>query len=201
MRSALKSLVPALAVSLALAACGSSSSSSGSSSQAAASAASTTPSSSGESAVVVKSAANSTLGATVLVNAQGMTLYSLSGEQGGKFICTSSACTQVWHPLSATAGTPSGSVGSLGTVKRPDGTEQVTYKGKPLYTFAQDQTAGEAKGQGIKDVGTWTVVIIGAKSSSAPAATAPATTPAKPATTPAESAPPASSGGGGGYAY
>jgi hypothetical protein len=128
-----------------------------------------------------------------------MTLYRLSGEQGGKFICTSSACTQVWHPLSATAGTPSGSVGSLGTVKRPDGTVQVTYKGMPLYTFAQDQTAGEAKGQGIKDVGTWTVVTIGAKSSSAPAAAAPAPTPAKPSTTPAESAPPASSGGGGGY--
>jgi predicted lipoprotein with Yx(FWY)xxD motif len=198
MRSALKFLVPALAASLALAACGSSSSSSGSSSQAAAPAASTTPSPSGESAVVVKSAANSTLGATVLVNAQGMTLYRLTGEQGGKFICTSSACTQVWHPLSATAGTPSGSVGSLGTVKRPDGTEQVTYKGMPLYTFAQDQTAGEAKGQGIKDVGTWTAVTTSAKSSSAPAA-APATTPAKPATTPAESAPPASSGGGGGY--
>jgi predicted lipoprotein with Yx(FWY)xxD motif len=147
--------------------------------------------------VVVKSAANSTLGATVLVDTQGMTLYSLSGEQGGKFICTSSACTQVWHPLSAAAGTPSGSVGSLGTVKRPDGTEQVTYKGMPLYTFTQDQTPGEAKGQGIKDVGTWTAVTVSAKSSSAPAA--PATTPAEPAS---KSAPPASSGGGGGgYAY
>ena len=75
-------------------------------SQTAAPAASTTPSSSGASAVVVRSAANPALGATVLVNAQGMTLYSLSGEQGGKFICTSSACTQVWHPLSAAAGTP-----------------------------------------------------------------------------------------------
>jgi len=197
MRSALKFFVPALAVSLTLAACGSSSNSSSSASQTAAPAAGTTPSSSGASAVVVKSAANPALGATVLVNAQGMTLYSLSGEQGGKFICTSSACTQVWHPLSAAAGTQSGSVGSLGTVKRPDGTEQVTYKGMPLYTFAEDQKAGEAKGQGIKDVGTWTAVTVSASSSSAPAAAA--TTPAKPAS---ESAPPASSGGGGGgYAY
>ena len=204
MRSALKFFVPALAVSLTLAACGSSSSSSGSSAQTAAPAASTTPSSSGAGAVVVRSAANPALGATVLVNAQGMTLYSLSGERGGKFICTSSACTQVWHPLSAAAGTPSGSVGSLGTVKRPDGTEQVTYKGVPLYTFAEDQKAGEAKGQGIKDVGTWTAVTVSGSSSSAPARCA-ATTPAKPAS---ESAPPASSGsessssgGGGGYAY
>ncbi len=203
MHPAMKALVPALAASLTLAACGSSSSKSSSSSQAAATPATTAPSS--ESAAVVKSASNATLDATVLVDAQGMTLYSLSGEHNGKFICTSSACVQVWHPLSAATGTPSGSVGSLGTVKRPDGTEQVTYKGMPLYTFTQDQTPGEAKGQGIKDVGTWTAVTVGAKSSSTPAS-APASTPAKPAA-PAESTPPTGSGsggggsGGGGYGY
>jgi predicted lipoprotein with Yx(FWY)xxD motif len=195
MRSSLKFLLPALVASLALAACGSSSSKSGSSSQASTAPASTTSSSSGAGAVVVKSASNAALGATVLVDAQGMTLYHLSAEQNGKFICTSSACLQVWHPLSASAGAPSSSVGSLGTVKRPDGTEQVTYKGMPLYTFASDQQPGEAKGQGIKDVGTWTAVAVpGGSSSSAPA------TPA-PATTPAQSTPPASSGGGGGYGY
>ncbi|HYM44871.1 MAG TPA: hypothetical protein VES65_01755 [Solirubrobacteraceae bacterium] len=140
----------------------------------------------------MKSASNTTLGATVIVDSQGMTLYHLSGEQNGKFICTSSACLQVWHPLSASAGTPSGSVGSLGTVKRPDGTEQVTYKGMPLYTFAPDQKPGDAKGQGIKDVGTWTAVTVSG-SSSAPAATVPATTHTESA--------PAGSGGGGGYGY
>ncbi len=202
MYPAMKALVPALAVSLTLVACGSSSSKSGSSTQAT-TPASTTSSNAG--AAVVKSASNSTLGATVLVNAQGMTLYSLSGEHNGKFICTSSACLQVWHPLSASTGTPSGSVGSLATVKRSDGTIQVTYKGMPLYTFAQDQSPGEAKGQGIKDVGTWTAVTVGANSNSSSApASAPASTPAAPAAPaePAESTPPASSGsGGGGSSY
>jgi predicted lipoprotein with Yx(FWY)xxD motif len=200
MRPALKFIVPAVAASLTLAACGSSSSGSGSSSQASTAAAATTAASSGgTSAVLVKSAANATLHATLLVNAQGMTLYALSGEQGGKFICTSSACTQIWHPLTASSATPSGSVGSLGTVKRPDGTEQVTYKGMPLYTFSEDQTAGEAKGQGIKDVGTWTAVTIGgAQSSSAPAAATPATRPVEPAP-PVKSE--SSSGGGGSYGY
>jgi predicted lipoprotein with Yx(FWY)xxD motif len=197
MPSALKLLIPALAASLALAACGSSSSSSSTSTPAAAVSVSTTSSASGGGVVVVKSASNATLGATVLVNAQGMTLYSLSGEQNGKFICTSSACLQVWHPLSASTGTPSGSVGSLGTVKRPDGTEQVTYKGLPLYTFAQDQP-GEAKGQGIKDVGTWTAAIATKpESPSSAAAATPATTPAAPA----ETTPPASGGGSGGSSY
>jgi predicted lipoprotein with Yx(FWY)xxD motif len=204
MRPVLKFIAPALAASLTLAACGSSSSGSGSSSsQASTAAAATTAASSGTSAVLVKSAANPTLHATVLVNAQGMTLYALSGEQGGKFICTSSACTTVWHPLAASSATPSGSVGSLGAVKRPDGTEQVTYKGMPLYTFSEDQTAGEAKGQGIKDVGTWTAVTIGsAQSSSAPAAATPATTPAEPAPpAESESSSGGGSGGGGNYGY
>jgi predicted lipoprotein with Yx(FWY)xxD motif len=94
-----------------------------------------------------------------------MTLYSLSAEHGGKFICASTSCTQIWHPLSAAGGTPSG-VASLSTVTRPDGTQQVTYKGMPLYTFAQDQNPGDAKGQGFKDVGTWSAVTVGAAATS-----------------------------------
>jgi predicted lipoprotein with Yx(FWY)xxD motif len=152
MRSSLKCLVPAVAASVTLAACGSSSSGTGSSSSSSASS-SSQPSA---SAAVVKTASNTTIGATVLTNAQGMTLYSLSAERSGKFICTSASCTQVWHPLSA-AGTPSG-VASLSTIARPDGSQQVTYKGMPLYTFAQDQNPGDAKGQGFKDVGTWSAV-------------------------------------------
>jgi predicted lipoprotein with Yx(FWY)xxD motif len=165
MRSSLKVLAPALAASLTLAACGSSYSSSGSSSQARAPSANTTSSSSSEGGVVVKKVSNSTLGATVLVDARGMTVYSLSGEQNGKWICTSASCTGIWHPVIApSSGTPSGSVGSLGTVTRPDGTIQVAYKGKPLYTFAEDTKPGDVKGQDIKDVGTWTAVTVSPQS-------------------------------------
>ena len=70
MRPIMKFLIPSLAASVLLAACGSSSSSSPS----------------GGAASIVKPASNSTLGATILVNAQGMTLYHLSGEQSGKWI-------------------------------------------------------------------------------------------------------------------
>jgi predicted lipoprotein with Yx(FWY)xxD motif len=103
----------------------------------------------------------------VLTNAQGMTLYSLSAERRGKFICASASCTQLWHPLSAGSAAPSG-VASLGTITRPDGSQQVTYKAMPLYTFAQDQHPGDAKGQGFKDVGTWSAVTV--SGAAAPAA-------------------------------
>jgi predicted lipoprotein with Yx(FWY)xxD motif len=146
----MKLSLPAIAASLLIAACGSSSSNKTTSSAA-------QKGSSASSAVVVKSASSS-LG-TILVDSRGMTLYHLSGEQNGKFICTSTACLDVWHPLTASSSViPDGEVSSIGTVKRSDGTIQVTYKGTPLYTFAQDQQPGETKGQGIKDVGTWSVI-------------------------------------------
>jgi predicted lipoprotein with Yx(FWY)xxD motif len=182
MRHLLRLSLPAVAASLLLAACGSSSTSSNTSS----SAASTQPAAqtSGSSSGAVKSASNS-LG-TVLVNSQGKTLYHLSGEVNGTFICTSSACLTVWHPLIASSsGTPSGEVGSLGTVKRPEGTMQVTYKGTPLYTFTGDKQAGETKGQGIKDVGTWSAVTT--SSSNTPPSTSSSSQPEK--------------SSGGGYAY
>lgn len=192
MRSILKCLLPSLAIALTVAACGSSSKSSSSSASTAASAPTRSATSSSTTAVV-KTASNSTLGATVLTNTAGMTLYALSGEHAGKFICTSSACVGVWHPLAATgSATPAGAVSALGVVTRPDGTTQVAYKGMPLYTFAQDHAAGEVNGQGIKDVGTWHAVTTTASASSAPAAQA-----AKPA----ESESNSSGSGGGGYAY
>jgi predicted lipoprotein with Yx(FWY)xxD motif len=185
MRHLLKLSLPAIAASLLIAACGSSSSSNTTSS-AAGTQPSAQTSSGSSSVVVVKTSSNPTLG-TILVDSKGMTLYHLSGEQNGKFICTSSGCLGVWHPLTApSSSAQSGEVGSLGTVKRSDGTIQVTYKGTPLYTFTQDQQPGETKGQGIKDVGTWSTITI--SSSSTP-----------PSTTSTPAAPASSSGGG--YAY
>jgi predicted lipoprotein with Yx(FWY)xxD motif len=129
---------------------------------------------SGSASTVAKGHA---LGKTVLVNRAGLTLYSLSAETKGRFICTG-ACTSLWHPLVITGGhKPTGS-SSLGTIRRPDGRTQVTYKGKPLYAFANDQKRGQAKGEGFKDVGTWHAAVVGS------AAKAPASMPAPTNTTP-----------------
>jgi predicted lipoprotein with Yx(FWY)xxD motif len=94
---------------------------------------------------------------TVLTNTKGLTLYTLSGGTGGKFICTG-ACLKSWPPLLVTAGTkPKGPV-KLGTIKRPEGKTQVTFKGMPVYTFSGDSKKGEANGEGLKDVGVWHAV-------------------------------------------
>jgi predicted lipoprotein with Yx(FWY)xxD motif len=104
---------------------------------------------------VVASAKNPTLKKTILVNRKGLTLYSLSVERRGKFICTDSQCLSFWHPLVVAKGAKPIGAPKLGTVKRPDGRIQVTYRGGPLYTFYLDRERGDMKGEGFKDVGIW----------------------------------------------
>ncbi|MGE5273651.1 MAG: hypothetical protein ACM3QU_07805 [Verrucomicrobiota bacterium] len=113
---------------------------------------------------LVTTAQYAQLHANVLVTRSGRTLYHLSVERKGHFICTSSMCLSFWHPLLVPKGVePTGSV-PLGTIRRPNGTFQVAYRGEPLYTFAQDTRRGEAKGEGFKDVGVWRAATVGAAS-------------------------------------
>jgi predicted lipoprotein with Yx(FWY)xxD motif len=111
-------------------------------------------SASGASKVVAKEGQAESLQATVLTRANGHTLYSLSVETHGRFVCTG-GCLGTWKPLVVPQGAkPKGPV-KLGTIRRPDGKTQVTFKGRPLYSFDGDSKAGEANGEGFKDVGTW----------------------------------------------
>jgi predicted lipoprotein with Yx(FWY)xxD motif len=136
---------------------------------------------------MVSTAQNARLHATVLVNASGRTLYHLSVERKGHFICLDKTCLSFWHPLLVKKGTkPTGRV-TLGTVRRPNGTVQVAYRGQPLYTFVQDTRRGDVKGEGFKDVGVWHAATVGAAAAAATTTTTTATT--------------TTSGGGYGYGY
>jgi len=104
---------------------------------------------------VVSTAKNAKLGTTILVDRRGMTLYDLSVERKGRFVCTTKVCLSLWHPLTVPRGITPAGVSLLATVRRPDGQRQVTYRGAPLYTFTQDGKRGDVKGNGFKDVGTW----------------------------------------------
>jgi predicted lipoprotein with Yx(FWY)xxD motif len=111
-------------------------------------------SASGSSKVVAKEGQSESLGATVLTRTNGHTLYSLSVETHGRFVCTG-GCLGTWKPLVVPRTVkPKGPV-KLGTIRRPDGRTQVTFKGRPLYSFDGDAKTGEANGEGFKDVGTW----------------------------------------------
>ena len=96
-----------------------------------------------------------------LVDGKGRALYLWEADKNGASTCTG-ACAAAWPPVtvSGTAQAGSGVTQSLlGTVKRGDGTEQVTYHGHPLYYFVGDTGSGTAKGQGSKDFGSgWYVL-------------------------------------------
>jgi predicted lipoprotein with Yx(FWY)xxD motif len=101
----------------------------------------------------------------VLVDSQGAALYTSDQDTGSRIACTDGCATE-WLPLAAPAGGQPTSDDSsiqekLGTVKRPDGSSQVTFDGLPLYTFADD-SPGQVTGDGFSDsfngtTFTWTV--------------------------------------------
>jgi predicted lipoprotein with Yx(FWY)xxD motif len=113
---------------------------------------------------LVMTTTNKTLGKKILVNRKGMTLYSLSVERKGKFICTNQMCLSLWKPLTVAKGAVATGAAHLSVVKRPDGRRQVAYRGGPLYTFVQDTRPGDVRGNAFKDVGVWRVATVSAAS-------------------------------------
>jgi len=151
----------ALAVAaLALAACGSSTPSSATTSTSSGSATSSSttsgaaasPGTSAAANATVKTASSAQFG-TILVNSGGMALYTYGPDHGGALSKCTGACLQAWPALTVPAGTTptlaSGVAGTLATSKQADGTLQVTYDGKLLYTFLSDTSPGQVTGNGV----------------------------------------------------
>lgn len=104
----------------------------------------------------VGTAQNASLGKRILVTRAGLTLYTLSGERNGRFLCTDRACLQTWPPLLLRRGAQPAGARGLAAIRRPDGRRQVTYRGFPLYRYAPDTKKGDAFGDGLRDdAGVW----------------------------------------------
>jgi predicted lipoprotein with Yx(FWY)xxD motif len=99
-------------------------------------------------------------GTTVLTNAKGLTLYSFAPDTPTASKCYGS-CAAYWPPVTGTTAAGQGLPGKVGTIKRTDGTEQLTYNGHPLYTYIGDSTPGQAKGNNLNlNGGLWNEVRI-----------------------------------------
>jgi predicted lipoprotein with Yx(FWY)xxD motif len=102
----------------------------------------------------------------VLVDSAGKALYAADEEADSSVVCTG-ACTSFWVPLTIDGSAPSGDSlpSELGVVERGNSTRQVTFDGKRLYTFVEDEP-GEVTGDGFSDAFdgqqfTWHVVSVG----------------------------------------
>jgi predicted lipoprotein with Yx(FWY)xxD motif len=94
-------------------------------------------------------------GATVLTNGKGFTLYSFAPDTATKSACYGS-CAQYWPPVTGSTTHAAGVPGTFGTIKRTDGTSQVTYNGHPLYTYIGDSAPGQAHGNNLNlNGGLW----------------------------------------------
>lgn len=96
----------------------------------------------------------------VVGSIDGIVAYANVQEHSGHFVCTSSQCTNTWQPwLTDGAGVHAGQgvvPSFISTVKRPDGTLQMSYGGHPLYLYAFNRHALQANAQGAG--GVWYVV-------------------------------------------
>ena len=107
----------------------------------------------------------------ILVDRKGRTLYLFAADKTGKSTCNGS-CAATWAPVTASAPSAGSGVdaGALGTTTRADGTQQVTYHGHPLYTYAGDGSSpGSTKGEALKTFGGAWYVVDGAGKSVKPA--------------------------------
>ncbi len=166
MRTLMASAAGAVLAGLMLAACGSSGGSPGSAAPQSSPAGATAapPSASapgGTGAVTVSLKSVKGVEDEDLVAAGGKTVYLFEADKDGKPTCMG-PCAQLWPPLTV-SGAPAVTSGLdkalLGTVKRADGSTQVTYGGHPLYYYSGDSGPGSALGEGLKAFGgEWYVV-------------------------------------------
>lgn len=169
-RSSAGALSALAVVAIAVAGCGGSKSSNGGGSAGATATETTKASSPTTSATkaasngapaVVTTKSNPTLGTILAAGPKKLTVYMFVADKGESSACYG-ACAVAWPPVTTT-GNPKAEGGAsaskLGTIKRTDGTTQVTYAGRPLYYYTPDSTEADITGQGVNSFGAlWYVL-------------------------------------------
>ncbi|MDO8634802.1 MAG: hypothetical protein Q7R34_00965 [Dehalococcoidia bacterium] len=105
----------------------------------------------------IKATQSATLG-NIITDNSGRTLYIFTRDEANKSNCYDS-CAQHWPPLltiDAPAVASGATASLLGTIKRTDGSTQITYNGMPMYYWWQDVKPGDTLGQNVGTV--WFVV-------------------------------------------
>jgi predicted lipoprotein with Yx(FWY)xxD motif len=132
---------------------------------------------------------------TALVDSKGDVLYTNNQDTASKMACTTS-CQTIWPALMApSSGQPTSSDSAV-QAKLGVAHGQVTYNGKPLFTFVND-SPGQATGNGFMDSFGGTSFTWTAASTSGSAASSSSNS----SSTPASSGGSSSGGSSGGYGY
>ena len=87
----------------------------------------------------------------ILVNQAGMTVYTFDKDSAGRSNCVG-PCADNWPAVKAGEALAA----PYSAITREDGSRQLAYQGKPLYTFKKDLQPGDRNGDGVKDI--WHIV-------------------------------------------
>jgi predicted lipoprotein with Yx(FWY)xxD motif len=99
-------------------------------------------------------------GKLVLTNSRGFTLYLFAPDSATASKCYGS-CAGYWPPVKGPVTAGPGVTGTIGTIRRTDGTLQATYDGHPLYTYIGDSARGQDNGNNLDlSGGFWYVIPI-----------------------------------------
>jgi predicted lipoprotein with Yx(FWY)xxD motif len=95
-------------------------------------------------------------GVSVLTNSSGRTLYWFAPDTSSRSACYGQ-CASYWPPVTGSPAAGAGvTLSKVGTIRRTDGSLQVTYAGHPLYTYIGDSGPGQANGNNINlNGGLW----------------------------------------------
>jgi predicted lipoprotein with Yx(FWY)xxD motif len=87
----------------------------------------------------------------ILTDGDGNTVYLFEKDEDGTSNC-SGECATEWPPVTTTGSAKAGNGADqslISTIKRDDGSMQVTYDGHPLYLYVGDAKPGDASGNGL----------------------------------------------------
>ncbi|WP_291869076.1 hypothetical protein [Maribacter sp.] len=104
------------------------------------------------SGVTVQLSSDSTLG-SILTDSDGNTLYFFSKDTKDTSECLG-GCADIW-PIFYSENLTVGNglnTSDFATITRTDGELQTTYKGWPLYYFANDNAAGDTNGEDVNNI-------------------------------------------------
>jgi predicted lipoprotein with Yx(FWY)xxD motif len=97
----------------------------------------------------------------IVFDSRGFALYAFTADRAGRSVCNGE-CAKAWPPYlvkGALRAGPGTKQGLLGTIRRADGSRQLTYAGRPLYYYVGEKQPHLVLCQNVREYGgLWLVV-------------------------------------------
>jgi predicted lipoprotein with Yx(FWY)xxD motif len=91
-------------------------------------------------------------GEALLANSFNKTLYVFDVDQGKATSACNGGCSEIWPPYILSAAESAAVKAPFGVVQRTSQQPQLTFNGRPVYTYAFDREAGDDQGNGLGNV-------------------------------------------------